>query len=219
MKYLLLSLLILGLMLGAYEGIYKQGVKKVVNDRIFKNDEVYLEIIWDASGSMWGREAGIEKILRSKKILKTITNKAPADINIGLRIFGARKTGDINDSFLAVPIGKKNKEVIQNFITNIRPLGKSPIGLSLQKAKNDLKDLKGEKCIILVSDGIDNGKIPPGNIIEHLKEDQIALYIVHIGDLNNNELQQKLKTIAESTDGKYFNYKQNKEVVSVIKQQ
>jgi len=216
MKYLLIGLLLLGLMLGAYEGIYKQGTKKVANDKIYKDEEVYLEIIWDASGSMWGREEGIEKILRSKDVLKTITEKAPENINIGLRIFGARKPGDLTDSFLAVPIARENKETIENFITNIRPLGKSPIGLSLKRAKEDLEKVDGKKYIILVSDGIDNGKVPPTNVIEHLQEDEISLNIVHIGNLDDKELKEKLEKIAGSTGGKYFNYKQDKEVIAVL---
>ncbi len=217
MKYLLIALLLLGLMLGAYEGIYKQGVKKVANDKIDKDEEIYLEIIWDASGSMWGREEGIEKILRSKEVLKTITETAPENINIGLRIFGARKPGDLNDSFLAVPIARENKETIENFITNIRPLGKSPIGLSLKRAQDDLEKVDGKKYIILVSDGIDNGKIPPDDVVEHLKKDGISLNIVHIGNLDDKELKEKLEKIATSTGGKYFNYKQDKEVIAVLK--
>ncbi len=218
MKYIFVGLLLLGLMLGAYEGIYKQGIKRVTNEQIYNEEEVYLELIWDASGSMWGREEGIEKILRSKDILKTITEKAPDDINIGLRIFGARKTGDINDSFLAVPVEKDNKKIIENFIANVRPLGKSPIGFSLQKAKEDLLNLPGKKFIILISDCIDNGHIPPESVIDDLKKGGISLHIVYIGDLADVELKNKLKEVAESTGGGFFNYKQDKEVVSVLNQ-
>ena len=75
-------------------------------------------------------------------------------------------------------------------------------------------DEKLKKAIIRAKCNIESfhkAQIPVGEEIE-----------IENGILNPNVYYldyRKLKTIAESTDGKYFNYKQNKEVVSVIKQQ
>ncbi|ACL69824.1 hypothetical protein [Halothermothrix orenii] len=137
LRVLLGILLIIGLFLGSYEGIWKQGAKKVSGPDIKKadNNEIYLEVIWDASGSMWGKEYGVEKIIRSREVLKTFTDKLSGEINMGLRIFGARRIGDLKDSFLAVPFNEKNKDKVLNFIANVKPLGKSPIGYSLLQAK------------------------------------------------------------------------------------
>ncbi len=219
MKYLLVGLLILGLCLGAYSGIWKQGARKVVTQNIAQEEshDVYLEVIWDASGSMWGREYGVEKIILSKEVLKTLVEEVPASINMGLRIFGARRVGDINDSFLAVPITQNSRGKIQNFITNIKPLGKSPIGLSLKEAVADLEKYNGNKFILLVSDGIENGDIPPREIVDNIKEKGIVLHIIHIGELNNADLQKTLKDIAEMTGGKYFIYKENEEIIPTFK--
>lgn len=221
-KILLTFLLILGVFLGAYEGIWKQGARKVSNNINNISDvpgnKVYVEIIWDASGSMWGKEFGVEKIIRSKEVLKTFTEEIPGQINLGLRIFGARKVGDLKDSFLAVPVQENGRGKILNFIANVRPLGKSPIGFSLQEATRDLSKLKGKKFILLVSDGLNNGVIPPIEMVNKLIYNNIVLHVIHIGNMENKELKRELKKMAELTGGKYFTYNQHNEVIPTLQQ-
>ncbi|MFW6014876.1 MAG: vWA domain-containing protein [bacterium] len=221
LRILLICIVILGIFLGAYEGIWKQGAKKVINSNINmkeKEKEVYLEVIWDASGSMWGREVGVEKIIRSKELLKTFTGELPENINLGLRIFGARKVGDLKDSFLAIPFNENDEEIILNFITNVKPLGKSPIAYSLKKAAEDLDKISSKKCILLVSDGLDNGQIPSESVISELEQKNIVLHIVHIGDINDNNLKLSLKNMAEKTGGSYFTYNEHQKIISTLKQ-
>lgn len=222
-KILVLCLLILGIFLGAYEGIWKQGAKKVTNYNVKLTNEmdnnVYLEVIWDASGSMWGRDLGVEKIVKSREVLNTFTNEIPKKVNIGLRIFGARRIGDLKDSFLAIPFQKESRNKISNFITNVKPLGKSPIAYSLREARKDLAKYEGERYILLISDGIDNGQIPHEDIIQELVKSNIILHIVHIGEPDNKDLKNKLKKMAEKTGGKYFTYNEHKEVIPTFKQE
>lgn len=219
-RILLLLLLILGIFLGIYEGIWEQGARKVVNPDILlpAGNEIYLEVIWDASGSMWGREYGVEKIIRSKEVLKTFTSEIPERVNLGLRIFGSRRVDDLKDSFLAIPFQEEDREGILNFITNVKPLGKSPIAYSLREAKDDLKKVRGKKFILLVSDGIDNGNLPTAEVIREIKDNDIILHVVHIGDLNDRELKLKLKEMAESTGGRYFTYQDYNKVIPTLKQ-
>lgn len=220
-KIFLLCLIILGVFLGIYEGIWEQGAKKVAKIQPTMQtepDDIYLEVIWDASGSMWGREYGVEKIIRSKEVLKNLVNEIPGQVNMGLRIFGARKVGDLQDSFLALPLNEENNEDILNFIANVKPLGKSPIGYSLSQALNDLKTVRGKKFILLVSDGIDNGDIPPEKVLEDLKENGIALHVVHIGEMEDKNLKARLRYLASSTGGCYFTYNDKEQVIATLKQ-
>src|SRR5690554_1851448 len=218
LKILLLCLVVFGIFLGAYEGIWKQGARKVINSnpvisQTEENDQVFLEVIWDASGSMWGRDYGVEKIIRSKDVLRTFTNELPDDINLALRIFGARRVGDPEDSFMAIPFNQENKEELVNFITNVKPLGKSPIGYSLQEAASDLANYTGKKFILLISDGIDNGEIPAENSIDELKKKDIILHVIHIGEPDNQEIKDKLKEMATATGGSYFTYSDHHRII------
>jgi Ca-activated chloride channel family protein len=207
--------------LGAYEGIWKQGAKKIVNTDITlppEENELYLEVIWDASGSMWGRDYGVEKIIRSKEVLKTFASELPEEINLGLRIFGARRVGDPEDSFMAIPFNESDREKVINFITNVKPLGRSPIGYSLREAGKDLEKVSGKKFILLVSDGIENGDIPAEEIVDELKEKNIVLHVVHIGEPDNEDIKKKLKELANTTGGYYYTYSNHEEVIPTFLQ-
>lgn len=222
-RVLLVCLIVLGIFLGAYEGIWKQGAQKVSNYNIDLADinihkEIYLEVIWDASGSMWGRDYGVEKIIRSKEVLKTFTEGIPEQVNIGLRIFGARRVGDLEDSFLAIPFDNNNRENIVNFITNVKPLGKSPIAYSLQEACKDLQEINGERYILLISDGIDNGEIPSEQVVEEIIKNDIVLHVVHIGEPEDPDIKTKLKNMAEKTGGSYFTYSDHEKVIATFSQ-
>lgn len=219
-KIMFVILLLFGILLGAYEEFWKQGAKKVVNQNITMNqsNEVYVEVIWDASGSMWGREVGVEKIIKSKEVLKYVSNQIPENINIGLRIFGARRVGDLKDSFLALPFSDNNNKEMLNFITNVKPLGKSPIAYSLEEANKDLSKMPGNKYVLLVTDGIDNGEIPADKVLSELKNNDIILHIIHIGNINDQQLKNKLKEMSEKTGGRYFTYYEEDEVIATFSQ-
>lgn len=220
-KITFLILIIIGILLGSveekYEENWKRGIKKVDSDSVITQQHVYLEVIWDASGSMWGQEEGITKFIKSKEVLRDLTNNVPDKIKIGLRIFGARRVADLKDSFMALPFSNK-KNVIFNYIENVKPLGKSPIGYSLKKAREDLSERRGQKTILLVSDGLNNDKLQPLQVAEQLKSENITLYIVHTGELNNKSLQTKLKDMAKKTGGKYYTYNNYKEIIPTLKQ-
>ncbi|HHU93009.1 MAG TPA: VWA domain-containing protein [Halanaerobiaceae bacterium] len=221
-KIVLVCLLVLGFFLGAYEGIWRQGALKVANynvDLVEEEPAFYLEVIWDASGSMWGRDYGVEKIIKSKEVLKTFTDELPENVNIALRIFGARRVGDLEDSFLAIPFDNENREDMVNFITNVKPLGKSPIGYSLIEACKDLQGIKGKKYILLISDGIDNGEIPPDKVIEEVIQNEIILHVVHIGEPENPGVKEGLKEMAEKTGGLYFTYNNHEKVIATFRQE
>ncbi|MFW6377337.1 MAG: vWA domain-containing protein [bacterium] len=219
-KILLISILILGLFLGAYEGLWEQGAKKVVNYNIDLTDtqeDIFIMLIWDASESMWEDNYGVEKIVQSKDVLKTFVNDIPEEINIGLRIYGARRVDDLKDSFLATPINNANRESMLNFIANVKPTGKASLAYSLDESRKDLKSVQGKKFLILVSDGIDNGEIPTEDVIDNIIKDDIILHVVQIGD-SNKEIKDKLKDMATKTGGSYFTYNQQEEIIKTFKQ-
>ena len=217
-KYLLFTFLILGLLLGSYQGIWKQGAKKVTTTPIQnkQSNQTFVEIIWDASGSMWGQNNNIRKILKSKDIINNLNEKLSDNIYLGLRIFGARKTGDVNDSFLAVPFDKHNQTAINNYIKNIKPLGKSPIGLSLLKAQQDLAKHNGKKYILLISDGKNNGKFSLNKVINNLSKSKITLHTIYVGNIENKSLQNKLRQVTKATGGNYYTYKNHLSVLKTL---
>ena len=81
-----------------------------------------------------------------------------------------------------------------------------------------MKDVQGARYIILISDGIDNGEIPPEDVIDELINENIVLHIVHIGEPEDQDIKGKLKNMAEQTGGKYFTYTDHENVIATFLQ-
>ena len=187
---------------------------KVNNSQLNITDNSVLEIIWDVSGSMWGAVDDTNKITIAKEILEKICNQVPANVYLGLRIFGSKIANDDN-SFLVLKPAPENNQRVLNYLTKVTPAGKSPIGVNLLLAKEDLKEFTGKKHILLVTDGQDTGKIMPIKIIKKLSAADIKTHIVHVGTIDKmNQLQ--LKALAEVGNGKYFTYFEQQQVVPTI---
>jgi Mg-chelatase subunit ChlD len=112
-----------------------------------------LVFILDASGSMWGRVEGKEKIVIAKEVLTGLIQDLPDDAGVGLVAYGHRSKGDCKDVEELVPQGPVDKETLISKIQAINPKGKTPITLSVRMTAEKLKSLEDETTIILVSDG------------------------------------------------------------------
>lgn len=173
-----------------------------------------LEIIWDVSGSMWGEVAKDRKYLRSKKALKNIINSVPDNVNIGLRIFGNNKSQN-GVTRLIVSGTKDNRIRLLEKIKNLTPAGKSPIGKALMEVSEDFKNSRGNKHILLVTDGIDTGNIMPEKVVNKLHKQGIKVHVLHVGS-QKEQVNMKLKSIAQLGGGKYFTYSERNKVVPTM---
>ena len=53
--------------------------------------------ILDASGSMWGKVEGKEKIVVAREVMANLINELPEGTQVGLEAYGHRAKGDCND--------------------------------------------------------------------------------------------------------------------------
>ncbi len=121
--------------------------------------ETYVELILDASGSMYNKLAdGRYRITAAKDVLRDFVAGLPeAELNVGLRIYGSRKgakeADSCRDSELFVPLEGVDKPALLSTIRNTRAKGSTPIAYSLQQAANDFPAEAGKCLIVLVTDG------------------------------------------------------------------
>ena len=177
----------------------------------YSPDKMTILIVFDASGSMEDKIKGETKIHIAKRVLEDVITKADPSTNIGLRIYGASNpTGnqyfDCSDSKLVVLPDTNNRRSIISEIYKILPRGFTPITYSISQAVQDLGRYKGEKSIILISDGLETCGGDPCELANSLKESHIDLKIdvVGFGIKDDWEAQQQLKCIALNTHGKYI---------------
>jgi hypothetical protein len=72
-----------------------------------------VEIVVDASRSMWGQIDGVSKMQIAKETLEDVSYWLPADIDLALRAYGSTSASESNncaDSNLLVPFGEMNRD-------------------------------------------------------------------------------------------------------------
>ncbi len=181
-----------------------------------------VEIIMDASNSMWGQIAGEAKIAIARKVLTEIINGLPDSMNVGLRVYGHRyglnDRQACTDTELLVPIGPLAKAQLIDTVNNIQLKGKTPLVLSVLEAIKDFEKIPNGS-VILVTDGIEscNGDIM--SIAPAIKKSGLDLKVHIVGfDIKEKESREQLEAIAKSTEGSYLDAKNAGELLSALEQ-
>ena len=171
----------------------------------FAQDEVttHIELILDASGSMWAKLGSSTRIEVAKDALGKIIDDLSErkGIAVGLRVYGHR-TNDCRDTKLEIPIGPMDEKKMKAFIGKIKPKGKTPIAYSLQEAAKDFqKDFTGSKVIILVTDGLESCGGDPCAAAKALAEKGIVSKIHVVGFGMDKKSVSQLECIVKPSAG------------------
>jgi Mg-chelatase subunit ChlD len=171
-------------------------------------NERAVEIVVDASRSMWGQIDGKAKMVIAKEILHDAATWLPDDLNLALRAYGNASPSDQNnctDSALLVPFGTLGRAPIRQAISELRPLGQTPIAYALKEAARDFAALDSERTLVLVTDGIESCGGDPVAAARDLREQGITIHLIGFG-LNNtaNEDTASLQAIADASGGRFL---------------
>ncbi|MBN2895072.1 MAG: VWA domain-containing protein [Campylobacterales bacterium] len=163
-----------------------------------------LFIVFDASGSMWGQIDSIAKIESSKKILTEVLPTFPAQMPIGLMVYGHRDKSSCSDIELMQPLGLANRDAIVRHIQALRPLGKTPMIDAVAQAFGHFAQTEGQKIVILLSDGIETCHPDPCAQMQQLHATH-PKSIVHVIGFGVDEAAAKqLECLAQAGSGRYF---------------
>ena len=166
-----------------------------------------LYFILDASGSMWERVEGKPRIVIAKETLSSLIEQTPAEIRTGITAYGHRRKFDCSDIEEIVPLKSLDpmtKVRVQERISSLNAVGKTPITDSIQQTVDRLKSEEGESTIVLISDGLESCGKDPCALTTELKSAGInfVMHVVGFGLLKEQE--QKLACIAEAGGGEFF---------------
>lgn len=178
----------------------------------FKNN-LNVEIILDASGSMAQSVNGKVKMDAAKTAITDFVKKLPQDAKVALRVYGhkgsnaeADKQVSCNSSELMYPLSAYNDLSLQASLNQIKPTGWTPTGLALKEAKKDLENYDGKdntNIVYLVSDGISTCDDQPIQAATELYNSSISPIVNVIGFDVDNKGQNELKEMAKATQGLY----------------
>jgi len=199
---------------GSVQVVFEEGKEKIASKNV--------EIILDASNSMWGQIQGEAKISIAKDVLEQIIKGLPDEMNVGLRLYGHRyglnDRRACQDTELKVPIGPIDKLSLIDIINKIQPKGKTPLVYSVLQAGDDFQNIKSGS-IILITDGVESCEGDINSIAPALKELGIELKLHIVGfDIKEVEARAELEAIAKSTEGTYLDAKDSQELLSSLEQ-
>jgi Mg-chelatase subunit ChlD len=168
-----------------------------------------VEIVFDASNSMWAQLGGKSKISIAKAILSDALDWLPRDVMLALRVYGhqhRRELRNCQDSELLVPPGTGNRQRIRGAITAFRPRGQTPLGYSLEQIVGDFGDIAGERAVVLVTDGVEScGGDPVGAARSLQKNGRIPVHVIGFGLGNEGDADPaSLRAIADASGGKFL---------------
>jgi len=167
-----------------------------------------VELILDASNSMWGQIESTAKIAIAKEVLTSVIESLPPNASVALRVYGhqtSHKAKNCSDSALLVPFGPLDKEKLISEIEGISPRGMTPIAYSLLQVKDDFGETTGKQLVVLVSDGKESCEGDPVGAVRSLREQGIDIQVEVVGfAIADEETKRQLSQIAELTGGKYY---------------
>ena len=166
-----------------------------------------VEIVVDASKSMWGQIDGQSKMEIAKTTLEEVSYWLPEDLDLALRAYGNTSSSDKNncaDSSLLVPFGERNREYVRHAIAGLRPTGQTPIAYALNQAAGDFGSLQSDRTLVLVSDGIESCGGDPVTAAYALRQQGIVVHLIGfgLGDAADEDAAS-LQAVANASGGRY----------------
>lgn len=192
---------------------------KVANlKNVVINQPVYLSIVVDHSASMEEDAAKLydkkgnplysidanDKMITPAGYTSPLDN-AKAAIKQFVSGFNTQKdficvTGFGSEVDASLPI-TQDLQVIDNALNLMKPEGKTALYDAMMKGIEEVKDAKGIKALVVITDGQDNRSSANWkNTMQAATENNIPIYIIGLGEADKTILQQ----LADATHGVFF---------------
>ena len=180
-----------------------------------------VEIVLDASNSMWGQLKQGSKIEIAKQVLQRVIRRIPQHTNVALRVYGNRsyvKEQNCRDSELLVPLKPLDPSALLSRIHTITPRGKTPIAYSLAHVRKDLQGAQGARVVLLITDGIESCDGDPVAAAKQLRTAVGVETILHVigYDVADESQQRLLKEVAQAGGGAFFSAASPEELTHAI---
>lgn len=184
------------------------------------SDRSSLEVILDASGSMWAKFGEKHRFEMARDLMfHLINNVLPEGTPMALRAFGNREGHYSCRNDLVAPLQALERRTMSAAISRIVPkyLAGSSIADSLLHTKQDLSGPDGSKIILLITDGNETCDGDPVQAIRDLVKhnDNVQVYIVGVA-IQSAALKAEYQRWAELGRGKYYNSEDVQGLVTLL---
>ena len=177
--------------------------------------------VLDVSGSM-GQKIGTEtKMVIAKRAFNKLIDTLPAKINTGLYVYGHHGDKDCTAIEYMVPLGQDNGAKMKLAVTGLQPSkGSTPLTNALfLGAKSLVEEGKGERSLVLISDGKETCGDDPVVFItkfaDGMPSDKLVRFFV-IGLDVDAESKAQLEKIAAIGGGAYYGAGNEEELTQAL---
>ncbi len=163
-------------------------------------------IVFDGSGSMWGRIEGdnkTNKLTVGREALRPALSRPGTAPRVGLVSFGHRRKADCSDIELIVPPEPGPGDRVPGALEKLNPRGKGPIVGGLREAAKALQG-RAPASIILIHDNADNCGQDVCAAAEAMAKAQPGLAIHAIGAALDEDDAKRMACVARG-GGKFTN--------------
>jgi hypothetical protein len=105
-----------------------------------------------------------------------------------------------------VPAARGSRAAVQNAIRGFKPRGQTPLAYSLRQVATDLAAFRGERAVVLVTDGIescDGDPIAAAQALQRIGD--VPVHVIGFGlDRAGDEDLASLRAIARASGGRFF---------------
>ena len=175
-------------------------------------------IILDGSGSMWGRlEDDVMKIEAARNALQDYVDHLHESKQVALRAYGHNREKDCQDTELIIPFSdvKNVRDQIREIAHSINPTGRTPIGISLMKALEDIGNQEAE--IILISDGLETCSVDPCELMKSWRDKKVNIKVHVVGIGLTDKEKETLMCITNESGGQFKDAQSAKQLTEGLK--
>jgi len=175
-------------------------------------------LVLDGSGSMWGQIDGINKIVIAREVVADLLADLPAELQLGLTVYGHRRRGDCADIETLIAPGLGNREAIRTAVERINPRGRTPMTRAVVEAARALRYTEEPATVILVSDGIETCEADPCAIAAELEAAGVAFtaHVVGFDVAAEPEARAQMQCIADTTGGRFLTADNAEELAAAL---
>lgn len=189
--------------------VFVEGTGDVTASKRIVQKKVNIEFILDASGSMLDRIGGKSKLQIAKETLAQLLERLPANVNVGLRVYGHRypeqdTANACKDIELLAPVGPVDQTGLVGLLQSIDAKGWTPIAKSIELAGTDMQPSEqNTNNVILISDGEETCGGDPVAAAKKAKQSEIDLTIHTISFAATDKTKEQLQQIAQYSGGTF----------------
>lgn len=176
-------------------------------------EQLNVEILLDASGSMAGRVPGGIKMDLAKEAIREFVAELPKEANVSLRVYGHTGSNSSKDkdvsckgNEIVYPMGPYDATSFKQALDKFKPTGWTPLAAAIQEAQKDLEQTKGEgvrNIVYVVSDGVETCGGDPVKAAKGLHDSDIRPLVNIIGFDVDDAGHKQLKKVADAAGGYY----------------